>query len=117
VRLVTLPLIIYWSSYRKKLATRGLVDYRYANPLSFSTKQSVTMYMYRASQEERSIFWEDTVSLTVSRKVYVYIYPIQNGFRDRAISLYSYKTVDKKEILRTVPNTGTYCSTRLVQFT
>jgi hypothetical protein len=35
---------------------------------------------------------------------------IPNGFRDRAISLYSSKTVDKKEILRTVSNTGIYCS-------
>jgi predicted transport protein len=35
---------------------------------------------------------------------------IQNSFRDRAISLYSSKTVDKKEILRTVSNTGIYCS-------
>jgi hypothetical protein len=36
--------------------------------------------------------------------------PIPNGFRDRAISLYSSKIVDKKEILRIVPNTGIYCS-------
>jgi hypothetical protein len=35
---------------------------------------------------------------------------IPNGFRDRAISLYSSKTVDKKDILRTVSNTGVYCS-------
>jgi hypothetical protein len=32
------------------------------------------------------------------------MYPIPNGFRDTAISLYSSKTVDKKEILRTVSN-------------
>jgi hypothetical protein len=32
--------------------------------------------------------------------------PIPNSFLDRAISLYSPKTVDKKEILRTVSNTG-----------
>jgi hypothetical protein len=36
--------------------------------------------------------------------------PIPNGFRDRAISLYSTKSVDKKEILRTVSNSGIYCS-------
>jgi hypothetical protein len=36
--------------------------------------------------------------------------PISNCFRDRAISLYSSKIVDKKEILRTVSNTGIYCS-------
>jgi hypothetical protein len=28
--------------------------------------------------------------------------PIPNGFRDRAISLYIFKMVDKEEILRTV---------------
>jgi hypothetical protein len=36
--------------------------------------------------------------------------PIPNGFRDRVVSLYSSKTVDKKEILRTVSNTDIYCS-------
>jgi hypothetical protein len=36
--------------------------------------------------------------------------PIPNGFRDRTISLYSSKIVDKKEILRTVSNIGIYCS-------
>jgi hypothetical protein len=36
--------------------------------------------------------------------------PIPNGFRDRAISLYSFIIVDKKGLLRTVSNTGIYCS-------
>jgi hypothetical protein len=36
--------------------------------------------------------------------------PIPNGFPDRVISLYRSRTVDKKEILRTVSNTGIYCS-------
>jgi hypothetical protein len=44
------------------------------------------------------------------QKVYLYTCPIPNGFRDRAISLYSSKTVDKKEILCTVSNIGVYCS-------
>jgi hypothetical protein len=44
------------------------------------------------------------------RNVYKYIYPIPNGFRDRVISLYSSKTVDTQEILRTVSNTVIYCS-------
>jgi hypothetical protein len=35
----------------------------------------------------------------------MYKCPIPNSFRDRAISLYSSKTVDKKEILHTVSNT------------
>jgi hypothetical protein len=36
--------------------------------------------------------------------------PIPNGFRDRTISLYSSKIVDKKEILHTGFNTRTDCS-------
>jgi hypothetical protein len=52
------------------------------------------------SQEERSIFWEVTVSVILSKNVYIYMCTIPNGFRDRAISLYSSKIVDKKEILR-----------------
>jgi hypothetical protein len=35
---------------------------------------------------------------------------IPNGFRDRAISLENSKLVDKKDILRIVPNTSIYCS-------
>jgi hypothetical protein len=68
------------------------------------------MEIYSASQEERSIFWEVTVPVILSNKVYMYMCPIRNGFRDRAISLYSSRIVDKKEILRTVSNTGIYCS-------
>jgi hypothetical protein len=44
------------------------------------------------------------------QKKYMYMCPIPKGFRDEAISLYSSKIVDKKEILRTVSNTGIYCS-------
>jgi hypothetical protein len=40
----------------------------------------------------------------------MYMCHIPNGFRDRAISLYSSKIVDKKEILRTLSNTGIYCT-------
>jgi hypothetical protein len=36
--------------------------------------------------------------------------PISTGFRDGAVSLYNSKIVDNKEILRTVSNTGIYCS-------
>jgi hypothetical protein len=39
----------------------------------------------------------------------MYMCPTPNCFRDRAVSLYSSKIVDKKEILRTVSNTGIYC--------
>jgi hypothetical protein len=50
------------------------------------------------------------VSVILSKKVYVYMCPIPNGFQDRDILLYSSKIVKKKEILRTVSNTGVYCS-------
>jgi predicted transport protein len=40
----------------------------------------------------------------------MYMWPIPNDFRDTAISLYSSKIVDTKEILRAVSNTGIYCS-------
>jgi hypothetical protein len=40
--------------------------------------------------------------------------PIPIGFRDRDISLYSSKIVDKKEILLTVSNTGIYFSSEKV---
>jgi hypothetical protein len=36
--------------------------------------------------------------------------PIPNGVRDKTISLYSSKIVDKEEILRTVSNIGIYCA-------
>jgi hypothetical protein len=58
-------------------------------------------------QEERSIFWEVSHS---KQKLYMYMCSILYGFRDRAISLYTSKIVDKKEILRTVSNAGIYCS-------
>jgi hypothetical protein len=73
-------------------------------------KKVFSIELYRVSQEERSIFWEVIVSVILSKK-YKYVYPIPNGSRDRAISQYSSKTVDKKEILRTVSNPGIYCST------
>jgi hypothetical protein len=43
--------------------------------------------------------------------MYMYMCLIPNDFRGRAISLYSSKIFDKKEILRTVSNAGIYCST------
>jgi hypothetical protein len=44
------------------------------------------------------------------QKMYMYMCPIPNGFRDRAISLYNSKLVDKKKTLHTVSDTGIYCS-------
>jgi hypothetical protein len=42
------------------------------------------------------------------KKVYMYMCPMPNGFRDRDIALYSSKIVDKKDILPAVSNTGIY---------
>ena len=41
--------------------------------------------LYKVSQEERSIFWEVIVSVILSKKLYMNMCPIPNGFRDRAI--------------------------------
>jgi hypothetical protein len=70
----------------------------------------VALVIYRMSQEERSVFLKVIVSFNLSKDMYMYMCPIPNSFRDRAISLYSSKIVDEKEILRTLSNTGIYCS-------
>jgi hypothetical protein len=64
--------------------------------------------LYRVSQEEMSVFWEVTVSVILSKGVYMYMCPILNGFRDRGISLKSCKIVNK-EIVRIVSYIGIYC--------
>jgi hypothetical protein len=62
------------------------------------------------SHEERSVFWEVIVSVILSKTVYMYLCPLRNGSRDTALSLYSCKIVEKKNILHTAYNTGIYCS-------
>jgi hypothetical protein len=49
------------------------------------------MYTYniQVSQEERSIFSDVVVSVILTKKVYMYTCPVPNGFRDRAVLLYS----------------------------
>jgi hypothetical protein len=59
---------------------------------------------------EKSILWEITVSVILGKKVYTYMCRNPNGLRDRVISQYSSKPVYKKDILRTVSNTGVCCS-------
>ena len=49
----------------------------------------VCIYKYRASQEERSIFWEVIVSVILSKNVCMNMCPLLNGFRDTGICLYS----------------------------
>jgi hypothetical protein len=48
----------------------------------------------------------------------MFMYPIPNSLRARVISLYTFKILDKKDILHTVSNAGVYCSSdKAVQFT
>jgi hypothetical protein len=47
------------------------------------------LQIYRMLQEERSIFPEVIVSVILSKKIYIYMCLIPNGFRGRAVSLYS----------------------------
>jgi hypothetical protein len=49
----------------------------------------IMLLIYRVFQEEMSKFWEVIVSVILSKKVYMYMCPIPNTFRDRAISLHS----------------------------
>jgi hypothetical protein len=69
------------------------------------------------SQEERSIFWEDIVSVILNESfrntAHVYIEYTCAVFRkvsEIELSLYSSKIFDKIEILLTICNTGIYCS-------
>jgi hypothetical protein len=55
-----------------------------------------TLHIYSVSQEVRSIFWEVIVLVILSKCEYAS--PILNGFQDRAISQYSSKIVDKRDI-------------------
>jgi hypothetical protein len=46
-------------------------------------------HIYTGVSGGKSIFWEVIQSVILSKKVYKYMCAIPNGFRDRAISLYS----------------------------
>ena len=58
--------------------------------------------VYRMSQEERSIFWEVIVSVILSKKLYMNICPIPNGFRDRAIWKQTAKLLIRKRYYKYV---------------
>jgi hypothetical protein len=49
------------------------------------TIYDIYVCIYRVSQEERTMFWEVIVSVIQSKKLYMNMCPIPNGFRDRAI--------------------------------
>jgi hypothetical protein len=62
--------------------------------------------------DERSIIWEVIISVILSKKMYIFMCPIPNGFRDRAISLY---TVQRYYVLFLTP-VFIVQATKLVQF-
>jgi hypothetical protein len=65
------------------------------------------------SHGAKSISWEVIVSVILSKKLCMYMCPIPNSFQ---IGLFHY-TVPKlliRKILRTVSNTGIYCSSNKI---
>jgi metal-sulfur cluster biosynthetic enzyme len=63
--------------------------------MKYAVEMTSDGMIYRVSQEERSIILEVTVSVILSKEVCMYMRPIPNDFRDRAISLYSTETVTR----------------------
>jgi hypothetical protein len=73
----------------------------YTGPINFGVGRGVLQVLtikprldrrwmyYRMSQKKRSIFWTVIVSAILRKNLYMYMCPIPNGFRDRAISLHS----------------------------
>jgi hypothetical protein len=57
-----------------------------------------------------SILGDHSIGHSKQKRKCICMYPIPNGFRDRAISLCSSKIVDKKEMLLAVSNTDIYYS-------
>jgi hypothetical protein len=69
--------------------------------LSGDTSQNIYIYIYTdCSGGEDNILGGHNIGHS-KQKVYMYMCPIPNGFRDRVISLCICKIIDKKEILRT----------------
>jgi hypothetical protein len=64
-------------------------EYSKVNNWQVNKDVSYKQIIYRISQQERSIFWEIIVSVILSKEIYIYMYPIPNGFRDRAITLHN----------------------------
>jgi hypothetical protein len=95
---------------RKLLRTLALkVTCRYMTVVCLDVIRILTpslqsLFLIQDIPRGMSIFWEVMLSVTL------YMCHIPNGFRNRAISLYSSKIVDKKQILPTVSNTVIYCS-------
>jgi hypothetical protein len=76
-----------------------------------------SLYSISSRIQKRSILSEVIVLVILSKKVYMYMCTIPNGFQDRAIQLYSSKTVDKeRDVLFLIP-VFIVPMIKLVQFT
>jgi hypothetical protein len=53
----------------------------------------------QSAPEKMSILWEITVSVILSKKLYIYICPIPNGFRDRTIDV-NVRIKERQDALR-----------------
>jgi hypothetical protein len=83
------------------------VCFYFVIPSSFLLFYFVIDVVYRVSQEERSILWEVVISANLSKKLYMYMFRTVSE-----ISLFHCRIPKLliRKILRTVSNTGIYCS-------
>jgi hypothetical protein len=64
-----------------------------------------------------SILGGHSIGHSMQKEVHMYMCPIPNGFRDRAISLYSSRTIDKRYYVLFLIPVFIVQVTKLVQFT
>jgi hypothetical protein len=84
--LCSIHVYLFYSSWDQEIVPKNC----FFQPRNYSSRSpfdpcKTQWLLYRVSQEERSIFWEVIVSVILSKKVYMHMCPIPNGFRDRAI--------------------------------
>jgi hypothetical protein len=63
------------------------------------------------------IFWEVIISVILSKKLYMYMRPIQRCFRDTTVSLHSPRIIDKRYYVLFLIPVFIVQVTKLVQFT
>jgi hypothetical protein len=54
----------------------------------WAIESAESSFVYKVSQKQRSIFRELTVSVILSKEVYMYMRPIANGFRDELLRIW-----------------------------
>jgi hypothetical protein len=94
-----------WSVKTRRKRT-GLSEYRQAKKANWWILiYYLTVNIQSVPGEKANILWGHYMQ----ESMYAHV-SYSNGFRDTAISLYSSKIVDKKEILNVLSNAGIYCS-------